>query len=168
MTPNHLDAARAYALFASDLSSHCCPNEVAVAAAIRTAIAAYGGIRGCAGEVGAAYGEHPETAAPRMRWARHVIMAIYSPAADPCSEQAGDGRHSQSPPAQIRDLADVTARMPCQAAPVKTLALKADHGGRGKVPGSSRLSTRPSLDVTSARRAPSPPRALQKGGPSDA
>ncbi len=83
MTQNRANAARAYALFASDLSSQCCLDEVAVAAAIRTAIAAHG-VRGCAGEVGAAYGEHPETAAPRMRWARNVLEAIYAPAAGPC------------------------------------------------------------------------------------
>ena len=167
MTPNRLNAARAYALFASDLSSQCCPNGVTVAAAIKFAIAAYGGVRGCVGEVGAAYGEHPETAAPRMRWARHVIDEMYSPAPGPCSEPAGDGLNSQIPPAQISDLAGVTARMPCQAAPVKTLALKADHRGRGKVPSSVRLSTRWSLDGTSARPQ-LPIRALQKGCSSDA
>jgi hypothetical protein len=73
-------AARAEALFASDLSSQCHPSESAVGAAIRNAIRAHGGVRGCAGALGAAYGDDPETAATRMRWARRVIEAIYSPA----------------------------------------------------------------------------------------
>ena len=81
MPRDRLIAARAYALFASDLSSERRPSESAVAAAIKSAVATYGGVLGCAGEVGAAYGEHPETAAPRMRWARRLIEAIYSPAA---------------------------------------------------------------------------------------
>ena len=33
--------------------------------------------RGCAGEVAAAYGGHPETAAPRMRWARAVVDNLF-------------------------------------------------------------------------------------------
>jgi hypothetical protein len=81
MAPDHIAAARAAALFASDLSSRCRPRQVDVAAAIKTAIAAHSGVRGCVGEVAAAYGEHPETAAPRMRWARQTIRSAYSPAA---------------------------------------------------------------------------------------
>jgi hypothetical protein len=70
--------ARAEALFASDLSIQCHHSEAIVAAAIKNAIGSHGGVRGCAGEVGAAYGDYPETAAARMRWARRVIEAIYS------------------------------------------------------------------------------------------
>jgi hypothetical protein len=70
--------ARAEALFTSDLSIRCHPSEAAVAAAIRSAVGAHG-VRGCAGEVGAAYGDCPETAAARMQWARQVIEEIYSP-----------------------------------------------------------------------------------------
>jgi hypothetical protein len=73
-----LFAARAEALFASDLSARCEHTRTEVAAAIRHAIGAHHGIRGCAGEVAAAYGEHPETAARRMRWARTVIEGIYA------------------------------------------------------------------------------------------
>jgi hypothetical protein len=81
MSSDHLIAARAEALFVSDLSATCRPTEAAVTAAIRRAVGAHGGIRGCAGEVGAAYGDYPETAADRMRWARQIIEAIFSPAA---------------------------------------------------------------------------------------
>ena len=72
--------ARAEALFTSDLSVRCDYTQVEVAAAIRRAIGTHHGLRGCAGEVAAAYGEHPETAARRMRWARTVVEGINAPA----------------------------------------------------------------------------------------
>lgn len=93
MTLDRLIAARACALFASDLSSYSRPSECAVLAAVASALRAFGGARGCAGEVAAAYGEHPETAAPRMRWARDVIAAIYAPA--PASDSASQPAGSQ-------------------------------------------------------------------------
>jgi hypothetical protein len=74
-----LTAARAEALFASGLSAGSPLSHAVVHAAITHAVHTYGGTRGCAGEMAAAYGEHPETAATRMRWARHVIEATYSP-----------------------------------------------------------------------------------------
>jgi hypothetical protein len=74
--PAPLLAARAEALFASDLSARCEYTQVEVVAAIAHAIRAHGGIRGCAAEVAAAYGDHPETAAPRMRWARAVVEGM--------------------------------------------------------------------------------------------
>ena len=72
-------AARAEALFTSDLSARGEYTQIEVAAAIRRATGAHDGIRGCLGEVAAAYGEHPETAARRMRWARAVIESIDAP-----------------------------------------------------------------------------------------
>ena len=69
-------AARAEALFTSDLSVRGQYTQIEVAAAIRRAIDTHRGFRGCAGEVAAAYGEHPETAARRMRWARAVVEGI--------------------------------------------------------------------------------------------
>jgi hypothetical protein len=75
--PDILTAARAEALFTSALPTHTRPDAVEVAEAIRQAIRAHCGTRGCAAEVAAAYGDHPETAAPRMRWARDVVEAIY-------------------------------------------------------------------------------------------
>jgi len=69
-------AARAQALFTSGLSAACEHTQAEVVAAISHAFRAYDGIGGCAAEVAAAYGEHPETAARRMRWARAVIQGI--------------------------------------------------------------------------------------------
>ena len=71
-------SARAEALFASDLSARREYTEIEVTAAIRHAIGAHNGVRGCAGQVAAAYGERPETAASRMRWARAVIEGTYA------------------------------------------------------------------------------------------
>jgi nitrogenase molybdenum-iron protein alpha/beta subunit len=77
---NLLTAARADALFTSDLSARCGHSPAEIAAAIRNAIRTHHGSRGCAGEVAAAYGEHEETAVQRMRWALTVINGTYSPA----------------------------------------------------------------------------------------
>jgi hypothetical protein len=77
--PAQLLGARAEALFASDLSARCEYTQIEVAAAIRHAISAHNGILGCVAEVAAAYGEHPETAARRMRWARTVIESFQAP-----------------------------------------------------------------------------------------
>ena len=68
-----LTTAWAYALFASDLSSQRHYDESAVAEAIMRAHAVNGGFRGCAAVTASTYGEHPETAASRMRWARHLV-----------------------------------------------------------------------------------------------
>lgn len=87
--PGQLVEARAAALFTSDLSAQCEHTETEVAAAIRRAIGTHNGLRGCAGEVAAAYGDHPETAAPRMRWARAVVEDMYGrPAASSVSVTA--------------------------------------------------------------------------------
>jgi hypothetical protein len=72
-------AARAQALFASDLSARREYTKTEVAAAIRQAISAHHGLGGCAGQVAAAYGEHPETAVGRMRWARAVVQSLQAP-----------------------------------------------------------------------------------------
>jgi hypothetical protein len=70
-------AARAEALFASDLSAYSRPTRGEVDAAISWAVRRFGGSRGCAGEVAAAYGDYPEVAVSRMRWARAVVAAAY-------------------------------------------------------------------------------------------
>ena len=65
-------AARADALFASTLQRSDSPTAAQVHQAIAAVLAAFG-IRGCAARVAQAYGEHPETAVPRMRWARAAV-----------------------------------------------------------------------------------------------
>jgi hypothetical protein len=64
-----ISTARADALFSSALQRSGEPSVAEVHRAIAAALASFG-IEGCAARVAQAYGEHPETAAPRMRWAR--------------------------------------------------------------------------------------------------
>ena len=65
-------ASRTDALFASALQRSDEPSPGQVRRAIAAAVAAYGG-SGCAGRVAQAFGEHPETAITRMRWARTMV-----------------------------------------------------------------------------------------------
>ena len=69
-----ISTARADALFASPLQRSDQPSAVEVQRAIAAALASFG-IGGCAARVAQAYGEHPETAVPRMRWARAAVAA---------------------------------------------------------------------------------------------
>jgi hypothetical protein len=69
-------SVRAEALFASLLQ----PSEVPTVAQILEAIAAslriHGGVAGCAAAVAAEYGEHPDVAVARMRWALALSALI--------------------------------------------------------------------------------------------
>jgi hypothetical protein len=78
MALDHLITARAAALFASDLPNQCRPSQAMVEAAIDSTLTACGGGDACVGALAAAYGDHPETAAPRMKWALHIIDAMRS------------------------------------------------------------------------------------------
>jgi hypothetical protein len=82
--PYHLSigAARASALFASPLQRSDEPSARQIRQAITTAIDVHG-VRGCAARVAQAYGEHPETALTRMRWALTAAASAFggSPAA---------------------------------------------------------------------------------------
>jgi hypothetical protein len=82
--PCHLSmsAARADALFASTLQRSDEPSALQVKQAIAAATRAYGDL-GCAARVAQEYGEHPETAASRMRWARTAVADISGPPSDP-------------------------------------------------------------------------------------
>jgi hypothetical protein len=68
-----ISAARAGALFASPLQRSDEPSASQVRRAIATAI----GVRGCAARVAQAYGEHPETALTRMRWALTAAASAF-------------------------------------------------------------------------------------------
>jgi hypothetical protein len=66
-------ATRAEALFVSNLQPSDHPDADDVARAIRTSLRTFGGVVGCAQAFAAEYGEHPEIAADRMRWALAVV-----------------------------------------------------------------------------------------------
>jgi hypothetical protein len=66
---------RADALFVSALQRSDEPSAAQVRQAIAAAVRAFGA-RGCAARVAQAYGEHPETAVLRMRWARAAVTGV--------------------------------------------------------------------------------------------
>jgi hypothetical protein len=70
-------AIRADAVFASDLQRRDEPSAGQVRQAVATAIWAFG-CPGCAGRVAQEFGDHPETAVIRMRWARSVIREAFA------------------------------------------------------------------------------------------
>jgi hypothetical protein len=77
-----ISVARAGALFALPLPRSDEPRARQVRQAITTAIGVHSA-RGCAARVAQAYGEHPETALTRMRWAFTAAASAFggSPAA---------------------------------------------------------------------------------------
>lgn len=76
-TVDPLTVARAEAIFTSDLSASDQPTLTDANGAINRARGIHGGTRGCAMSVAAEFGDHPETAAPRMRWALAVVRKLY-------------------------------------------------------------------------------------------
>jgi hypothetical protein len=68
---------RCEALFASALQrSDALTAEVVAEAITKTALALGSG--GCAGRMAQEFGDHPEAAAERMRWARQVLGEVLS------------------------------------------------------------------------------------------
>jgi hypothetical protein len=70
-------AVRADALFASGLQRCDEPSAGQVRRAVAEAIEALGR-SGCAGRVAQEFGDHPETAVARMRWARAAAGAAFA------------------------------------------------------------------------------------------
>ena len=60
------------ALFASALQCSQVPSTDQIWQAVDAAVRAFGH-GGCAGRVAQEFGDHPETAAARMRWARETL-----------------------------------------------------------------------------------------------
>jgi hypothetical protein len=71
-----MSAARADALFASALQRSDEPSQRQVRQAVATSLGAYGP-QGCVARVAQAYGDYPETAVSRMRWARTAIAGAF-------------------------------------------------------------------------------------------
>jgi hypothetical protein len=68
-------ALQADALFASALQRSDEVNVSQIHRAIAVSLEAYGDA-GCAGRVAQEFGDHPETAAARMRWARATVAVL--------------------------------------------------------------------------------------------
>jgi hypothetical protein len=78
-----MSAVRADAVFVSGLRRRDEPSAGQVRQAVAAAIRAFG-CSGCAGRVAQEFGDNPETAVIRMRWARAVAREAF---ADPAPEQ---------------------------------------------------------------------------------
>jgi hypothetical protein len=75
MYPHSIRPVHADALFASTLQSSDEVNVSLVHQAITMSLDTYGGA-GCAGRVAQEFGDHPEAAAARMRWARATVEIL--------------------------------------------------------------------------------------------
>ena len=64
------------ALFVSALQRSDAPTAGQIRQAINAAVAAFGGL-GCAERVAQEFGDHPEMAAARMRWARAAAQSAF-------------------------------------------------------------------------------------------
>ena len=86
-------AARCDALFVSPLQPSQHPGAQQVQRAVAAAARRFGE-RGCAGQVAQEFGEHPEAAAARMRWARQAIARAFAPTASPGSGESRPCLHT--------------------------------------------------------------------------
>ena len=102
-TTDVLTAARAAALFVSDVSVADHPTDVEVDDAIRRSLRTHGGSRGCAADLATAYGDHPELAVPRMRWALGIIESRRT-------RHAAPAIHGYAAPIRIGRLPSPTGR----------------------------------------------------------
>jgi hypothetical protein len=75
MDPRSVRALQADALFASALQRSDEANVSQIYQAIAVSLDAYGGA-GCAGRVAQEFGDHPETAIARMRWAQATVAIL--------------------------------------------------------------------------------------------
>jgi hypothetical protein len=72
----HVEAARCEALFASSLQCSRQPAADQVRDAVTHTVRTYG-VLACVARVAQEFGDHPETAVPRMRWAREAVSRAY-------------------------------------------------------------------------------------------
>ena len=84
------------ALFASGVQRRDEPDAAKVRQAIAVAIRAFGR-SGCVGRVAQEFGDHPETAVIRMRWARSAAGAAFAESAQPDPRADARGWHAVRP-----------------------------------------------------------------------
>jgi hypothetical protein len=76
--PGTFEAVRAEALFASALQPSGSTSPDQVRGAIATTLRRLGS-SGCATRTAGEFGDHPDTAVARMRWALATIRMVYTP-----------------------------------------------------------------------------------------
>jgi len=91
-------AVRVDAVFASGLQRGDEPSASLVREAVAAAIWVFG-CQGCAGLVAQEFGDHPETAVVRMRWARGVVREAFADPAPRPGPGAGLSRTRPLAPA---------------------------------------------------------------------
>ena len=82
-----ISAARADALFVSALQRSDQPDAGQVRKAVAAAVRVYGGEE-CARRVAQEFGDHPDTAVARMRWARAVAAEVFAAPPGPAPDRA--------------------------------------------------------------------------------
>jgi hypothetical protein len=98
MYPRSVHALQADALFASALQRSDELSLSQIRRAVAAALRGYGAA-GCAGRVAQEFGDHPETAAIRMRWARTAVAALERQSSGPrarpiaAASNSASGRH---------------------------------------------------------------------------
>lgn len=75
MTRLNVNDGRCEALFASGLQRSDAPTAETVAAVISRTVRQLG-IGGCASRMAQEFGDHPEAARDRMRWARRLVSEV--------------------------------------------------------------------------------------------
>jgi hypothetical protein len=78
MTRLDVNKARCAALFASGLQRSDAAGAGVVTEAISGTVRRFG-IAGCVGVMAREFGDHPEAARDRMRWARYVVTDLFAP-----------------------------------------------------------------------------------------
>jgi|HubBroStandDraft_4_1064222.scaffolds.fasta_scaffold720448_1 hypothetical protein len=92
-----ISGIQAEALFASGLQRCDEPGADQVRQAVATAVGEFG-YSGCAARVAQEFGDHPETAVIRMRWARATASAAFAESAlQPCPPGIAYGLHVDRP-----------------------------------------------------------------------
>ena len=97
MSRNILDLARTRALALSTASAREQLDRAAADTVIRRAMRSHGGVQGCTTALAQQYGEHPELTAPRVRWARQIVAALYPPAGATCTARTLHQRPAAAP-----------------------------------------------------------------------
>jgi hypothetical protein len=75
MSRMNMTDVRRTALFVSGLQRSDAPAADALAEAVRVTVRQFG-VGGCAARMAQEFGDHPETAADRMRWIRQLLDEI--------------------------------------------------------------------------------------------
>lgn len=73
-----VNAARCEALFASGLQRSDAATAAAVTQAISGTVRRFG-VGGCVSLMAQEFGDHPDAARDRMRWARHLVTELFGP-----------------------------------------------------------------------------------------